>query len=89
MSSSPSLFLDCEKNISVNIFISIQYFKYCCLISYYLLSDQLLVVVGSVITCCLISYYLLSDQLLVVVGSVITSCLISYYLLSDQLLLVV
>ena len=33
MSSSPSLFLDCEKNISVNIFISIQYFKHLNLIS--------------------------------------------------------
>ena len=28
MSSGPSLFLDCENNISVNIFIPIQYFKH-------------------------------------------------------------
>ena len=33
MSSSPSLFLDCKKNISVNIFIPIQYFKHLNLIS--------------------------------------------------------
>ena len=33
MSSSPSLFLDCETNISVNIFIPIQYFKHLNLIS--------------------------------------------------------